>query len=100
MSKALYAEFTAKPAQAPRVASLITEYARLVRQEPGNVVFDVYTKRDNASAFWIFEVYADDRAFEEHLRAPYGQPFNEALGPLIEEAQSVLTHLSEVEPSV
>lgn len=96
MKKTLLAEFTAREGSRDEVARLIADYALKVREEEGNVVFDVYTKEADPRAFWIFEVYRDEEAFRAHLKAPYGGPFNEALVPLIEEDASVLTFLDPV----
>ncbi|HEY5836740.1 putative quinol monooxygenase [Streptomyces sp.] len=95
MTKTLLAEFSVKPGAEERVAALVAEYTAQVRKEPGNVVFDVYTKESNPRAYWVFEIYQDEAAFQEHLAAPYGPPFNAELGPLIEEqGGSVLTFLN------
>ncbi|MGV4982779.1 putative quinol monooxygenase [Streptomyces sp. NRAIS4] len=93
MKKTLLAEFTAREGAEGEVARLIREYAQKVRDEDGNLTFDVYTKESDPRAFWIFEVYRDEDAFQAHLKAPYGGPFNAALAPLIEEDASVLTFL-------
>ncbi|MEV6379469.1 putative quinol monooxygenase [Streptomyces sp. NPDC051773] len=93
MTKTLLAEFTAREGAEDEVARLIQDYALKVRAEEGNLTFDVYTKATAPRAFWIFEVYRDQSAFEAHLKAPYGAPFNAALTPLIEEDASVLTFL-------
>ncbi|MET9506757.1 putative quinol monooxygenase [Streptomyces sp. NPDC006622] len=96
MKKTLLAEFTAREGTRDDVARLIGDYALKVRQEEGNITFDVYTKAAHPRSFWIFEVYRDEEAFQAHLKAPYGGPFNAALAPLIEEDASVLTFLSAV----
>lgn len=96
MNKTLLAEFTAREGAQDEVARLILEYAKKVREEGGNIAFDVYTRSANPRAFWIFEVYRDEGAFQAHLKAPYGGPFNAALVPLIEEDASVLTFLDPV----
>ncbi|AWT41451.1 MULTISPECIES: putative quinol monooxygenase [Streptomyces] len=96
MHKTLLAEFTAREGAEDEVARLILDYAQKVRQEDGNLAFDVYTKASNPRAYWIFEAYRDDEAFQAHLKAPYGGPFNTALAPLIEEETSVLTFLDPV----
>ncbi|MET8565686.1 putative quinol monooxygenase [Streptomyces flaveolus] len=98
MKKTLLAEFTAREGTEDEVARLLREYARKVREEEGNLVFDVYTKASSPRAFWIFEVYRDEEAFQTHLNAPYGGPFNTALAPLIEEDASVLTFLDPLDP--
>ncbi len=95
MKKTLLAEFTARQGAEDEVARLIRDYAGKVREEEGNLVFDVYTKASQPRAYWIFEVYRDEDAFQAHLKAPYGGPFNAALSPLIEEDASVLTFLDQ-----
>ena len=96
MKKTLLAEFTAREGAEAEVTRLILEYTEKVREEEGNLVFDVYTKASHPRAYWIFEVYRDEDAFQSHLKAPYGGPFNAALTPLIEEDASVLTFLNPV----
>ncbi|MFJ8106226.1 putative quinol monooxygenase [Streptomyces sp. NPDC096132] len=96
MHKTLLAEFTAREGAQDEVARLILEYAKKVREEEGNLAFEVYTKQAAPRAYWIFEVYRDEDAFRAHLRAPYGGPFNASLAPLIEEDASVLTFLDPV----
>ncbi|MGW8767473.1 putative quinol monooxygenase [Streptomyces sp. NPDC055815] len=97
MRKTLLAEFTALPGNEERVAELVKNYSARVREEPGNLAFEVYTKESSPLAYWIFEVYANEAAFQAHLAAPYGPPFNAALLPLIEEKESVLTFLSPLD---
>ncbi|MEU0398702.1 antibiotic biosynthesis monooxygenase family protein [Streptomyces sp. NPDC006197] len=94
MRKTLLAEFTVLPGNEERVAELVEDYAVRVREEPGNLAFEVYTKEAAPRSYWIFEVYTDEAAFRTHLAAPYGPPFNAALQPLIEERESALTFLS------
>ncbi|MFE6093665.1 putative quinol monooxygenase [Streptomyces massasporeus] len=96
MTKTLLAEFTAREGAEDEVARMILEYAEKVRQEEGNLTFEVYTRAAHPRAYWIFEAYRDEDAFQAHLKAPYGGPFNTALAPLIEEDASVLTFLDAV----
>jgi len=94
MAKALLAEFTVKPGSEGRVAEMVTALAERVREEPGNLAFEVYTKVEDPRAYWIYEVYRDEEAFQAHLAAPYGAPFNAELTDLIEEDHSMLTFLT------
>ncbi|MET7694351.1 antibiotic biosynthesis monooxygenase family protein [Streptomyces sp. NPDC005483] len=98
MPKPLFAEVTAREGAEDEVARLILDYAEKVSEEEGNLVFDVLTKEANPHAFWIYEVYRDEEAFQAHPKAPYGGPFNTVLArpPLIEEDASVLTFLVPV----
>jgi len=45
----------------------------------------------------VSDVDEDDAAFQAHLHAPSGGPFNERLGSLLEEPESVLIVLSPLE---
>jgi quinol monooxygenase YgiN len=96
MSKVLYAEFTARPETADRVDELIRGLAERVRREPGNEVFAVYREEADPLRFFVFEVYRDDAAFEEHITADYGAEFNAELRGLIVEDGSRLTWLTPV----
>jgi quinol monooxygenase YgiN len=96
MTKALLAEFTVKPGSEARVAEMVTALAQHVRDERGNLAFEVYTRAEDPRAYWIYEVYRDEEAFRTHLAAPYGAPFNAELSDLIEEDGSVLTFLTKI----
>lgn len=90
----LYAEFTAREGQAGRVEELLTDLVADVRREPGNVVFDAYRVKEDEDRFFVFEVYRDAAAFEAHVGAAYGGPFNRSLRELIVEDGSQLTFLT------
>ncbi|MEJ1090380.1 putative quinol monooxygenase [Microbacterium istanbulense] len=92
----LHATFTAIPGQGDRVAALLAEFAEGVRAEPGNVVFDATRLVDDPDRFFVYEVYRDEEAFQAHLAAPAGVPFNAALQELIVEPHSQLTFLRRI----
>lgn len=89
----LYAEFTARVGAAEAVDELLRGFAQTVRAEPGSIVFDVYRRAESPDRFFVFEVYRDAAAFDEHLGAPTGREFNDALGRLIVETGSMLSFL-------
>lgn len=106
----LVAEFTARPGREEEVERLLLALTEAVRREPGCLDFTPLRVAPapvlEASApavaagtapagrrFLVTETYRDAAAFAEHLAAPYGAPFNAALGPLIEEDGSQLTFL-------
>jgi quinol monooxygenase YgiN len=93
MTKTLYAEFTVKPGSEIRVAEMMTELTELVRQEPGNELFLPCTRPTNPRQYFVFEVYRDEAAFQEHISADYGRVFNAELTDHIEGDGSVLTLL-------
>ena len=96
MTKTLYAEFTVKPGSEGRVAEMMRQLTAEVRREPGNQLFLPYTRETNPREYFVFEVYEDDAAFQEHISADYGARFNGELADLIEEDGSVLTWLQPV----
>src|SRR3954453_5649136 len=93
MPKTLYAEFTVTPGNEEGVADMMRELTALVRQEPGNLIFEPYTEEANPNRYFVFEVYKDDAAFQAHISAEYGARFNAELTSLIEGDASVLTWL-------
>ena len=97
MSKTLYAEFTVKPGSEARVAEMMLELTEHVSQEPGNVLFLPYAREENPRDYFVFEVYRDEAAFQDHIRADYGSRFNAELARHIEGEGSELTWLLPVE---
>jgi quinol monooxygenase YgiN len=97
MSKTLYAEFTVKPGSEARVAEMMLELTVHVSREPGNVLFLPYTREESPRDYFVFEVYRDEAAFQEHIRADYGFRFNEELARHIEGEGSALTWLLPLE---
>lgn len=95
MTWALYAEFTVLPGAEARVAELVDELAASVRAEPGSIVFDPRTLRDDPRRWFVYEVYRDEEAFREHLAAPHGAVFNSEIASLVEGGGSRLTFLGD-----
>lgn len=95
--RVLIAEVTALPQAVERVRDLLCDYGRTVRQEPGNRVFACHQVEGRPEKFVVYEVYADQAAFEAHLSAPENAELNGKLGRLVEGAGSVLTFLEPVE---
>jgi len=92
----LHATFTARPGRGDRVADLLRDFAEVVRAEAGNVFFDATRLVDDPDRFFVYEVYRDAAAFEAHIGAPAGVPFNAALQELIVEPSSQLTFLRRI----
>lgn len=91
--KSLIAEFTVRPEHAARMAQMIADLSVAVRSEPGNVLFVPRTLQSNPLHYVVFEVYADDAAFEAHRGYEHGKVFNAEQERYIEEPESVLTFL-------
>jgi quinol monooxygenase YgiN len=74
----LIATFRATSGQHETGLGLISEYGKAVRQEPGNICFDIYTEQDDPHGFVIFEHYRDQSAFHEHLGGGIQAPLAES----------------------
>lgn len=95
--RALYAEFTVKPGAEVRVAELMLDLTARVRREPGNLAFVPYTLAAEPRRYFVYEIYADEAAFQAHLAADYGARFNAELAGLVAEGGSALTWLTPLE---
>jgi quinol monooxygenase YgiN len=89
----LIATFRAMEGHASTVMTLISAYGEVVRREEGNLVFEIYTERDDSHAFVIFERYRDEAAFQAHLAGAEGTEFNARLTPLVAGGGSTLQFL-------
>ena len=47
------------------------------RNEPGCLRFDVVESQNEAAAFTLYEVYADEAAFAAHLKTPHFRSFDQ-----------------------
>ena len=89
----LIATFSALEGHQAEVLRLITEYGTVVRAEPGNERFEVYTDQASPNDFVIVERYRDQSAFDAHLNTDIGRQFNATLTPLIAGDGSALQFL-------
>jgi (4S)-4-hydroxy-5-phosphonooxypentane-2,3-dione isomerase len=74
----LVVEFHIKPHWIAAFESAIAENARLSREtEPGCRQFDVCRSAANPALFFLYELYDDEAAVQEHLRSPHFLHMNE-----------------------
>ncbi len=83
MSVDLVATFVVRAGEEEKAAGLLAAYARVVRDDPGTVLFEPATLRDSGTHFHVFERYLDEAAFAGHIEASANAEFNAALGPLL-----------------
>lgn len=77
MHKIVIVDFTTHAAHAEDFAAAITENAtRSVAEEPGCHQFDVGRDPANPTAFFLYEVYENDAAFQDHLQSPHFKKFD------------------------
>ena len=64
------------------VLDAIGAYGAHVRAQPGTITFDVYVPTDDEPSVFVWEVYRDRAAFDEHLADPENARFNATLHEL------------------
>lgn len=81
----LKVEVTGKPGRGDAIAAVFVEMARLVADhEPGCLRYDVGRSRDRTDDFVIWEIYADQAAFDAHRITPHFKDLMEgALADLV-----------------
>lgn len=73
--------------KADRVPQLLTELeknASAARKEPGCKQFDVIADKDDPTKLVLYEVYADEAAFEAHQQTPHFKAYLEHALPHLE----------------
>ncbi len=63
---ALAVTWEAKPGEGDAVAGLLSRMAEAVRAEPGTLLFWPHRSPTNDHLFFLYELFADDRAFAAH----------------------------------
>ena len=53
------------------VEEMISDARGSVNDEPGCLRFDVIQDANDPNRIWLYEVYKDEAAFQEHLNAPH-----------------------------
>lgn len=91
--------FMIKPNAMARFMPLMTDNAaQSVNDEPGCRHFDVCTSPDRPDEVFLYELYVDEAAFQQHLTMPHYLEFAEQTAPLVAE-KSVKTYRLRKDPS-
>ena len=53
------------------IESMLDDAKGSVENEPGCLRFDVIQDGADPNRIWLYEVYTDEAAFQEHLKAPH-----------------------------
>jgi quinol monooxygenase YgiN len=80
----IIAEFEVKPGQLEQFLALAsTDASQSVAREPGCHQFDVTLDREQPNRVVLYEVYADEAAFDAHLETPHLAAFRAGIESLI-----------------
>jgi len=71
MTHVILAHWRPRDGQSEKIEAILRELAKKVRQEPGNLQFDVHRSRDDPNEFMLYEQYKNEQAFLEHQQTPH-----------------------------
>jgi quinol monooxygenase YgiN len=78
------AELEIDPAQLDRYTAAVKEEMEIsVRTEPGVLGIYSVAEKDNPSKLTFFEIYADDAAYQAHIRSPHFRKYYETTKAMI-----------------
>jgi quinol monooxygenase YgiN len=83
MSFVLQVDIRIKPENVDAFMRKLAENATAARKEPGCRQFDVVVDPDDRTHMMLYEVYADDRAFEAHQQTPHFKKYVAEAVPLL-----------------
>lgn len=83
MSLVLSVRIRIKAENIERWMAMVLENARKARKEPGCKQFEVLVDREDKAQVMLFEVYADETAFEAHQQMPHFKKYLAEAIPLL-----------------
>jgi len=83
MSFVLQVDIRVKPENVDAFMAKLAENATCARKEPGCRQFDVVVDPDDRTHMMLYEVYADDRAFDAHQQTPHFKKYLAEAVPLL-----------------
>jgi quinol monooxygenase YgiN len=83
MSFVLQVDIRIKPENVDAFMKKLAENAAHARKEPGCRGFDVSVDPDDRTRVMLYEVYADDKAFDAHQQTPHFKKYLAEAVPLL-----------------
>ena len=83
MSFVLQVQIQVKPENVDRFMPMVLENAAAARKEPGCKTFDVLVDPQDKTKLMLYEVYADEKAFEAHQATPHFKKYVAEAVPLL-----------------
>ena len=83
MSFVLEVKIRIKPDQVENFMTMLAENAKGARGEPGCQTFDICVDPNDRTSVMLYEVYADEKAFQVHQETPHFKKYLVAAIPLL-----------------
>ena len=83
MSFVLQVQIVIKPENVEKFMAKCLENAAAARKEPGCRTFDVVVDPADKTKLMLYEVYADEKAFETHQQTPHFKKYVAEAVPLL-----------------
>jgi len=83
LSFVLEVKLRIKPENVEKFMAMLADNAKGARSEPGCKTFDVSVDPNDRTNVMLYEVYADEQAFEAHQRTPHFQKYLADAVPLL-----------------
>jgi quinol monooxygenase YgiN len=83
MSHVLQVQLVVKPENVESFMSKLMVNAKAARGEPGCKAFDVLVDPNDKTKMMLYEVYADEKAFEAHQATPHFKKYLAEAVPLL-----------------
>ena len=83
MSFVLQVDIRIKPGNVEAFMEKLARNAAAARQEPGNRTFDVVVDPGDRTRVMLYEVYADEKAFEAHQQTAHFKKYVAEAVPLL-----------------
>jgi (4S)-4-hydroxy-5-phosphonooxypentane-2,3-dione isomerase len=83
MSYVLQVQLSIKPENLDKFMSKLMENATAARKEPGCKTFDVLVDPQDKTKLMLYEIYADEKAFEAHQATPHFKKYLAEAVPLL-----------------
>ncbi len=84
MSYVVMAEIRCKPERIAAFEVFMERHATASRAEPGCQVFDVCQEADRPAVFVLYEVYADEAAYQAHRATTHYERFSREAATMLE----------------
>ncbi|WP_251977165.1 putative quinol monooxygenase [Salinicola avicenniae] len=78
---------TAKPGYEERVREALVELVKSVREEPGNIRYEMHRDLEDRGRFVCMEIWEDREAFDRHCTAPHILAYLEANKDAVESTE-------------